>query len=947
MWLTVLLLGLRVPMPPASLLQPAPHSVSAMHTAARRMPVMLAKKKAKPNKAAAKALEALEQWESNLGPGSSDDDGLAPVSGKQPKKAKKKSKKMGELSAEAEAALAAADAGELPDALRPVTPEPLKKRKKAVLAEAEAALPPPPVLTMAQKVEAVAAELGLDMGMPMAASVKAANEALGLEASGTIAQQVEVLREQLGLVDAPLAAPPPPPPPDPPPSPPPPVEAAAPVADVAAPAESEGTDAEGIPESAAANVGGLEVPPETAPAANEAAEEAAAGEAGEVRLSKKKQGKKKKADGVEDGEAEPSGGGSERDQSGRRGMTTRVDTAFADAAPGFARVQIVGGKLRFRNQEVLVDANWAAETGERVGLVGNNGAGKTTQLRILAGEVELDDGELVKSRSDVEVTMLRQEFREELRETRTLKEELLSVFGEVLELQRQYAESETALAEAGDDADAMQQALDSMSELQSALDMAGGSTVSVKADRMISAMGFAPSDADLPVSAFSGGWKMRIGLGKCLLQEPQVLLLDEPTNHMDLESTEWLERYLVESTEKLAIVVVSHDREFLDRVCTKIVETEFGVTYSYKGNYRSYLTQKQARVAQAMQVWEAQQKEIKGLREDINRLRRDESAAAAVRSRERQLKAMLEGGEDHVPRPYTESKRFSFRFPPAPRCSKEVIEFEEVGHGYGDSTLFSGVDLCIERGDRIAILGANGAGKSTLLRLLLGNEKPRHGRAEIVANNAVVQYFEQDQANALPLDKTALQALESTASSTSYVYEQLRALLGKFMFKGEKVTDKIALLSGGEKARLALCQMMITPANLLVLDEPTNHLDITAKEVLEEALQHFEGTVVMSTHDRFFVSQTATTILALEKGELVVYDGDYRSYMEQNQGIADKVQGRYIEGLPTIQSAPKIELQPDDDRKAQKKKKNFGGKGGPSGNKMKGVKNAKRQAAFQ
>jgi len=582
-----------------------------------------------------------------------------------------------------------------------------------------------------------------------------------------------------------------------------------------------------------------------------------------------------------------------------------------------------------------------------VGLVGNNGAGKTTQLRILAGEVELDAGELVKSRGDVEVTMLRQEFREELRESRTLKQELVSVFGEVLELQRQYDESEAALAAAGDDAVAMQAALDTMSDLQAKLEMAGASTIEVKAERMISAMGFAPSDADLPVSAFSGGWKMRIGLGKCLLQEPQVLLLDEPTNHMDLESTEWLENYLIERTEKLAIVVVSHDREFLDRVCTKIVETEFGKTYSYKGNYRSYLAQKKERTALEMAAWDAQQKQIKGLRDEINRLSRDENAAAAVRSRERQLKAKLEGGEEHILRPFTVNKKFSFRFPPAPRCSKEVIEFEEVEHGYGGSTLFKDVDLCIERGDRIAILGPNGAGKSTLLRLLLGKEQPRTGRAEIVANNAVVQYFEQDQANALPLDKTALQALQETSSATSHVYEELRSLLGKFMFKGEKVTDKISLLSGGEKARLALCQMMITPANLLVLDEPTNHLDITAKEVLEEALQHFEGTVVMSTHDRFFVSQTATTILALEEGELVVYDGDYRSYMEKNGHIQEKVEGRYIDGLKTIQSAPRIELDPGDEMKKQKKKKNFGGKGGPSGNKNKGIKNAKRAGAMQ
>jgi len=463
---------------------------------------------------------------------------------------------------------------------------------------------------------------------------------------------------------------------------------------------------------------------------------------------------------------------------------------------------------------------------------------------------------------------------------------------------------------------------------------------------MIGAMGFTAADAELPVSAFSGGWKMRIGLGKTLLSEPQVLLLDEPTNHMDLESVEWLENYLTTRTEKLALVVVSHDREFLDRVCTKIVETEFGVTYSYNGNYRAFLKQKEQRVALATEAWEKQQKEIRALKSDISKLRKIESAAASMRAKERQLKEMQEGGSEHVPKPFVPKRKFNFRFPPAPRCSQEVIELEDVSHGYGDSTLFSDIDLVLERGDRVAILGPNGAGKSTLLRLLMGKEKPRHGRAEIVASNAVMQYFEQDQANALPLDKTVLQTLEDASRSTDFRYEELRALLGKFMFKGEKADDLLSTLSGGEKARVALCRMMLTPANLLILDEPTNHLDIAAKEVLEEALQHFEGTVVMVSHDRYFVSQTATTILALEDGKLVVYDGDYRSYMEQNEKTKGMVEKRYIEGLPTIQSAPKIELQPEDSLKMEKKKKNFGGKG-QSGNKMKGVKNAKRQAALK
>ena len=627
---------------------------------------------------------------------------------------------------------------------------------------------------------------------------------------------------------------------------------------------------------------------------------------------------------------------------------------------------------------MLRGVSWDVQTGQRVGLVGDNGAGKTTQLRVLAEELELDEGELIKSSSDIKIAFLRQEFREELDEERSLKKEMMSTFKEVQSLEKEYAECEAKLASAGDDAEAMQGALDRMAELQVKLDNADAGSVEKKVDRILGSMGFAPGDADLPVSAFSGGWKMRIGLGKVLLQEPQVILLDEPTNHMDLESVEWLERYLIEQCDAYALAIVSHDREFLDRVCTKIVETDQGKAYSYNGNYRNFLKLKGEREEQAMKEHNLQQKEIKALKGEINALRNDESAAASRRQKERQLKEMEPGGSEHVPRPFVNKRKFSFRFPPAPRCSQEVhralerpsnprataatpppplptlsplpistpqvIELEDVAHGYGGSTLFKNIDLCIERGDRVAVIGANGAGKSTLLRLIMGAEEPRDGRAEIVAKNAVPVLFEQDQANALPLESTVIQTMEDAARKTDFVYEQLRALLGKFMFKADKVDDKLSTLSGGEKARVALCRMMLTESNLLLLDEPTNHLDIAAKEVLEEALNHYEGTVVMVSHDRFFVSQTANTILALEDGALVVYDGDYRSYMEQQEGIKEKIEARYVGGNG-IKSAPKIEIQPQETQAKAKKKKNFGGKGGPSGNLNKGIKNAKRAAA--
>ena len=523
--------------------------------------------------------------------------------------------------------------------------------------------------------------------------------------------------------------------------------------------------------------------------------------------------------------------------------------------------------------------------------------------------------------------------------------EVKSVYVEEAALEAELKAAEAAINGADaiePDDPAFNDALERYNDRLSACEAKGVFKLDPKVDRIIKEMEFSEGEAAAPVSSFSGGWKMRIGLAKMLLQEPDVLLLDEPTNHMDIASVEWLEAFL--RAQSMPMVIVSHDREFLDRVCTKIVETTQGVANSYNGNYRSFLDQKAELEALQMERYERQQKDIRALKNEISKLGAIEGQAVTARQKERQLKEIAEGGPDHVSRPFVDKKKFNFRFPPAPRSGKEVIAIDGVTHGYGATTLFRDVDLLIERGDRIAILGPNGAGKTTLLKLIMGFETPREGTAGVVGTNAEVHFFEQDQANALPMDNTVLQTMEDAGRKTDIVYEQIRALLGKFMFKAEKVDDKLSTLSGGEKARVALCRMMMTPSNVLVLDEPTNHLDIGAKEVLEEAIQNFEGTVLMVSHDRYFVSQTANTILAVEGDQVVVYDGDYKAYMEEHEDTKDKVEGRYITGLQKIRAAPVIEFKPAEEK--QKKKKSFGGKGGPSGNKNKGVKNAKRATSL-
>jgi ATP-binding cassette, subfamily F, member 3 len=337
-------------------------------------------------------------------------------------------------------------------------------------------------------------------------------------------------------------------------------------------------------------------------------------------------------------------------------------------------------------------------------------------------------------------------------------------------------------------------------------------------------------------------------------------------------------------------------------------------------------------------AYKAQEKKIKEERSWINKFKLKQPQA--VKQREAQLEKLMQS-EDYVKKPPFVGKPFRFRFPDAPRLSPEVADIKGLSHSYADGAnrLFEDADLFIEKYDRIAILGPNGSGKSTLLRLLTGKEKPDSGSAEIVGQNIVMKYFEQNQADALDLDKTVIETVQSASNGQSY--NELRALLGQFLFKGDDVEKKVYNLSGGEKARLSLCCMMLEPANLLILDEPTNHLDIPAKEMLEEALQHFDGSVVVVSHDRYFISRVATTIVAVEDKKLVKYQGDYKFYMDKSKFLKEKLEDRAVKGVDRIGSAPVIDLEA---MKAESKKKSFGGSKTAHmvSRKDKGIKNAKR-----
>jgi ATP-binding cassette, subfamily F, member 3 len=517
--------------------------------------------------------------------------------------------------------------------------------------------------------------------------------------------------------------------------------------------------------------------------------------------------------------------------------------------------------------EVLKDINWEVKPGDRIGLVGVNGAGKSTQMKIIAGQIEPTSGEIVRPNS-LNIAYLNQEF--DVDPTRTVKEELWQAFGEAnrvhSELNKIHHQLESAT---GEELDILLNKMDKFQRLYEALN---GYALEAEIDKILPEVGFELEDADRLVSAFSGGWQMRMSLGKILLQFPDLLLLDEPTNHLDLETIEWLENYLRKL--ETPMVIISHDREFLDRLCTQIVETERGVSATYLGNYSSYLEQKAENSSVQLNAFERQQKELEKQQAFVEKFRASATRSTQAKSREKLLDKV-----ERIAAPISSLRTLNFRFPPAPRSGREIVEIKDLEHVYGDKILFMGTDLFIERGDRIAFLGPNGCGKSTLLKMIMGMEQQTSGSIKLGEHNVVPSYFEQNQAEALDLSKTVIETIHDEVPD--WKNEEVRTLLGQFLFTGDMAFKKVESLSGGEKARLALAKMLLIPANLLILDEPTNHLDIPAKETLENALINYDGTALIVSHDRYFISQVANKIVEVRDGEFRVYLGDYHYYLDK------------------------------------------------------------------
>ncbi|OGK83283.1 MAG: hypothetical protein A2X52_01955 [Candidatus Rokubacteria bacterium GWC2_70_16] len=518
----------------------------------------------------------------------------------------------------------------------------------------------------------------------------------------------------------------------------------------------------------------------------------------------------------------------------------------------------------YGGQELLRDCSWRIVRGERIGLVGPNGAGKTTLCRILAGVEEPDAGRVHRD-GGVSVGYLPQEAGGSGGE-RTVLAEALSGFDEVWQLEE--ALEQLAALMARPDADPA--LTDRYGEIQHRFEALGGYRLEAQAKVILGGLGFGPDAVHRPLEEFSGGWRMRAALARLLLLRPDLLLLDEPTNHLDLESLQWLEGFL--AAYDGSVVIVSHDRYFLNRMVTSIAELGVGRIQVYPGDYDHFLLEREARQALLEAQARNQAKRVEEIERFIERFRYQATKARQVQSRVKMLEKLERVEVDAA------ARKIHFKFPQPPRTGRVVARLAGVGKAYGDNVVYAGLDFLVERGERVALVGINGAGKSTLLKILAGVLPFERGERAL-GQHVEVHYYAQHQLDALDPARTVLE--EITAAAPDAAHGRLRGILGSFLFSGDAVDKRVAVLSGGEKARLALARMLVRPAALLCMDEPTNHLDLVSKEVLEEALAAFAGTIVFISHDRYFINRIATRVVEIRAGRLASFLGNYDDYLSR------------------------------------------------------------------
>jgi ATP-binding cassette subfamily F protein 3 len=530
--------------------------------------------------------------------------------------------------------------------------------------------------------------------------------------------------------------------------------------------------------------------------------------------------------------------------------------------------------LQFGGRELFKEIGFRVGPHDRIGLVGSNGAGKSTLLRMLVGERLPDSGEIAKAKY-VTVGYLAQEGMSS--SGRTLYTEVESVFADIISTQKGLDEIHRRMGEIDHESEEFKELLEVYGELQHKLEASDAFRMKASIEKVLIGLGFEEKDFGRMTDEFSGGWQMRIALAKLLLLQPSLLLLDEPTNHLDLDSLQWLEEYL--RGYEGAVIIVSHDRRFLDNMTDKTYELSLGNLTEYAGNFSIYIKERALRRELQMSAYRNQQQQIKQTEQFIERFRYKATKARQVQSRIKQLEKIdLIEIED-------EEGGIHFAFPPAPPSGRTVMSLKGIVKRYDDLTVFAGIDFEIDRGDRIAFVGVNGAGKSTLARIIAGAE-PFDGGERTAGHNVVLSYFAQHQAEELNPKHDVLQTVDEVA--TGDVRKNLRSLLGCFLFSGDDAFKKVSVLSGGEKSRLALAKMLLQPSNLIVMDEPTNHLDMRSKGVLQDALSEYGGSFVIVSHDRDFLDPLVTKVVEFRHGEIKTFLGNVSDYLtaKQKQNVA-------------------------------------------------------------
>lgn len=549
-------------------------------------------------------------------------------------------------------------------------------------------------------------------------------------------------------------------------------------------------------------------------------------------------------------------------------------------------ISIENLSVEFGGFTLLNDISFVLNKNDRTALVGKNGAGKSTLLKIIAGIQRPSQGR-VSYPKEISIGYLPQQMK--LNDTLTVKEEAALAFNHLQEMQNEFENLHIQLSRRTDyESEAYQHIIQRAADLQELLMISGINNFEAEIEKTLIGLGFSREDFDRPTKEFSGGWRMRIELAKILLQSPDVLLLDEPTNHLDIESIQWFENFL--STRAKAVMLVSHDRAFLDAVTNRTIEIVRGKIYDYKASYSEYVELHQKRREQQLRAYENQQKQIQKTEEFIERFRYKPTKSNQVQSRIKQLEKIEVIEVDEV-----DNSHLNLKFPPAPRSGSYPVSLENVTKSYGDHVVFSNVNMTIHRGDKVAFVGKNGEGKSTLVKCIM-NEIDFQGKLEL-GHNVKIGYFAQNQAQLLDENLTVFETVDQVA--TGDVRTKIRDILGAFMFGGEASEKKVKTLSGGERSRLAMIRLLLEPVNLLILDEPTNHLDMASKDVLKKAIGEFDGTAIIVSHDRYFLNELVTKIYEFDRGKVIehlggIYDFMAKKKLESQQQPETSIQNSYV-----------------------------------------------------